>query len=171
MTQGLGTWAHARAAGISEQTINKLRLRRDALYQNYLRTESIQIEGIEEILSELSTSVRMAIVTTSKKSDFDIIHEKQNMRQFFDFVLVREDYEFSKPHPEPYLTGLKRFGAKKNETLIVEDSMRGLNSALAADIDCVIVHNSFTKSNAYPGARYEIETLEELKAILNDEYL
>ena len=35
--------------------------------------------------------------------------------------IIREDYEHTKPHPEPYLTGLKRFGATKDETLIVED--------------------------------------------------
>ena len=39
-----------------------------------------------------------------------------------DFVLVSEDYQLTKPHPEPYLTGLKRLGATKRETLVVEDS-------------------------------------------------
>ena len=63
-----------------------------------------------------------------------------------DFVLVREDYERAKPHPEPYLTGLKRFGAAKEETLVVEDSLRGLKSAVAAGIDCAIVRNDFTHS-------------------------
>jgi HAD superfamily hydrolase (TIGR01509 family) len=56
-----------------------------------------------------------------------------------DFVLVREDYKVAKPHPEPYLAGLRRFPAAKVETLVVEDSSRGLNSAVAAGIDCVVV--------------------------------
>jgi HAD superfamily hydrolase (TIGR01509 family) len=51
-------------------------------------------------------------------------------------VLVREDYQHAKPHHEPYLTGLKRFGATKEETSVVEDSSRGLSSAVAAGIDC-----------------------------------
>ena len=34
--------------------------------------------------------------------------EKRQVSQFMDFVLVREDYKLTKPHPEPYLTGLKR---------------------------------------------------------------
>ena len=63
-----------------------------------------------------------------------------------DFVLTREDYELAKPHPEPYLTGLKRFGATPQETLVVEDSTRGLSSAVAAGIDCAIVHHDFTES-------------------------
>jgi len=167
MTRGLGTWAQAKAAGISKQTINKLRLVRNDYYQNYLQTQSISIEDVEETLSELSKCVSMAIVTTSKQADFELIHKKRNMTKFFDFVLVREDYKHAKPHPEPYLTGLSRFSATKDETLIVEDSIRGLNSALAAGIDCAVVHNSFTKADAFPGARYHIETLAELKAIVS----
>jgi len=166
MAQGLGTWAQARAAGIDEETITRQRKVRDAYYQEYLRTEAIEIEGVVEALAELSTYVRMAIVTTSKRADFDIIHEGRQIRQFMDFVLVREDYERPKPHPEPYLTGLKRFGATRHEALVVEDSSRGLKSAVAAGIDCVIVHNEFTKSQDFSEASYRINKLIELKDVI-----
>jgi HAD superfamily hydrolase (TIGR01509 family) len=110
----------------------------------------------------------MAIVTTAKRVDFEIIHEKRHVRQFMEFVLVREDYTLAKPHPEPYLTGLRRFGATKEETLVVEDSSRGLNSAVAAGIDCVIVYNDFTNGHDFSQASYRIETLNELKDLILD---
>jgi HAD superfamily hydrolase (TIGR01509 family) len=163
MNQGSGTWAQARAAGIDEQTISRQREARNDYYQEYLRTEAIEIDGVVEALAELSQYVRMAIVTTSKRADFELIHEKRQIRQFMDFVLVREDYENAKPDPEPYLTGLSRFGATKEETLVVEDSSRGLNSALAAGIDCVIVYNDFTKAHDFSQASYRVDTLSELK--------
>ena len=166
MNQGLATWAQARAAGIDEQTISRQREVRNDYYQEYLRTEAIEIEGVVETLAELSKYVRMAIVTTSKRVDFEIIHEKRQVRQFMNFVLVREDYKLAKPDPEPYLTGLKRLGATKEETLVVEDSSRGLNSAVAAGIDCVIVYNDFTKAQDFSQASYRIETLIELKDII-----
>ena len=109
-------WAQARAAGIDEQTIGKQRDVRNGYYQEYLRTEAIEIEGVVETLAELSRYVRMAIVTTARRVDFEIIHEKHKVIQFMDFVLVREDYKLAKPHPEPYLTGLKRLGATKRGT-------------------------------------------------------
>ena len=168
MSQGLGTWAQARAAGIDEQTIGRQREVRNDYYQQYLRTEAIEIEGVVETLAELSKYVRMAIVTTSRRMDFEIIHEKRQVRQFMDFVLVREDYKLAKPHPEPYLTGLKRFGATREETLVVEDSSRGLNSAVAAGIDCVVVYNDFTRAQDFSHARYRIDTLIELKDIILD---
>jgi HAD superfamily hydrolase (TIGR01509 family) len=166
MNQGLGAWAQARATGIDEQTIGRLREVRNDYYQEYLRTEAIEIEGVVETLAELSKYVRMAIVTTAKRADFEIIHEKRQVRQFMDFVLVREDYKLAKPHPEPYLTGLKRLGATKEETLVVEDSSRGLNSAVAAGIDCVIVHNDFTEAHDFSQASYRIDNLIELKDII-----
>ena len=95
-----------------------------------------------------------------------MIHEKRQVTRFMDFVLVREDYKLAKPHPEPYLTGLKRLGATQAETLVVEDSARGLNSAVAAGIDCVIVNNDFTKAQDFSQASYRIETLIELKDII-----
>ncbi len=86
----------------------------------------------------------MAIVTTAKRADFEVIQEKRQITRFMDFILTLEDYDLAKPHPEPYLTGLKRFGATKKDTLVVEDSSKGLSSAVAAGIDCVIAYNQFT---------------------------
>ncbi len=166
MTRGQATWAQARAAGIDEQTISRQREVRNAYYQDYLRTEAIEIDGVVDTLAELSRYVRMAIVTTSKGADFAVIHEKRQITRFMDFVLVREDYELAKPHPEPYLTGLERFGATRAEALVVEDSTRGLNSAVAAGIDCAIVHNDFTSAQDFSQATYRIATLSELKDII-----
>ena len=166
MSQGMGTWVQAREAGIDERVISRQREARDAYYQEYLRTEAIEIDGVLEVLAELSQYVRMAIVTTAKRVDFELIHEHRQIRSFMDFVLVREDYERSKPHPEPYLTGLKRFGATGEQTLVVEDSSRGLASAVAAGIDCAVVRNGFTATQDFSKATYRIDILGELKDIV-----
>ncbi|MFF0088292.1 HAD family hydrolase [Streptomyces canus] len=166
MARGAGSWAQAKAAGIDDRTLSRVREARNGYYQEYLRTEAIEIDGVDDTLAELSAYVRMAIVTTAKRADFDIIHEKRRIRQFMDFVIVREDYELAKPHPEPYLAGLKRFGAAREEILVVEDSARGLASAVAARIDCAVVHNEFTKDNDFSQASYRIDSLSELKGIL-----
>jgi len=166
MNQGLATWAQARAAGVDEETISRQREVRNGYYQEYLRTERIEIDGVVEALAELATYVRMAIVTTATRVDFDVIHEGRHIRRFMEFVLTREDYRLAKPHPEPYLTALKRFGATPHETLVVEDSSRGLGSAVGAGIDCAVVHNDFTKSQDFSRANCRIDTLSELRDII-----
>ncbi|MEU2247035.1 HAD-IA family hydrolase [Streptomyces sp. NPDC019224] len=166
MARGSGSWAQARAAGIDDRTLGRVRDARDGYYQEYLRTEAIEIDGVVDTLAELSAYARMAIVTTAKRADFDLIHEKRRIRQFMDFVIVREDCERAKPHPDPYLAGLKRFGATREETLVVEDSARGLASAVAAGIDCAVVHNEFTKAHDFSRATHRIDSLSELKDIV-----
>lgn len=158
MNLGLGTWVQPREAGIDEATIDRQRVVRNECYQEYLRSESIEIEGVLEALAELSGLVSMAIVTTAKRADFDLIHEKRQILPFMDFVLAREDYQRAKPDPESYLTGVARFGAAKDDVLVVEDSARGLSSAVAAGIDSAVVFNEFAKSNDFSRATYRIDT-------------
>jgi HAD superfamily hydrolase (TIGR01509 family) len=168
MAQGAATWAQARAAGVDEQTIDRQRAVRDRYYQEYLRTEAIEIDGVVEALAALAEHARMAVVTTSKRADFDLIHAERQITPFMDFVLVREDYAHAKPHPEPYLEGLARFGATPTETLVVEDSARGLTSAVAAGIDCAVVDNAFTRGQDLSQATYRVAALAELVEIVRD---
>ena len=88
------------------------------------------------------------------------------IRLLMDFVLTREDYHQAKPHPEPFLTGSRRFEATEAEALVVEDSKRGLDSAVAAWIDCAVVHNDFTSGQHFSRARHHIQYLDELEDIV-----
>ncbi len=108
----------------------------------------------------------MAIVTTAKRDDFELIHRDRSIVNHFDFVLTNGDYARSKPAPDPYLTALERFGARPDQALVVEDSERGLRAAAAAGIDCVIVANEFVRGQDFSAALARIDTLAELPALL-----
>tara|TARA_R110002049_G_scaffold296396_3_gene484458 strand:- start:441 stop:782 length:342 start_codon:yes stop_codon:yes gene_type:complete len=110
----------------------------------------------------------MAIVTTSTRPHFEVIHNHRNLVPYMAFVLTREDYVSSKPNPEPYLLAMEKFGARAEECLVVEDSQRGLQAALAAGIDCAVVHNPFTANHDFTGAKYRLDSLDELPELLND---
>ena len=166
MTQGMATWAQAKAAGIDERTIDGQREVRNAYYQEYLRTEDIEIEGVLETLEVLAGEYRMGIITTSKPADFALIHEERSILDYMEFYLTREDYEQAKPHPEPYLRGLQRFGATADETVVIEDSARGLMSALAAGIDCIVVANEFTATQDLSDATAKVATFRELPSAI-----
>ena len=108
----------------------------------------------------------MAIVTTAKRADFELIHEHRQIRQFMDFVLVREDYERAKPHPEPYLTGLERFGATREETLVVEDSSRGLSQRWRPASTAPSSTTTSPVGQDFSGASHRIDSLGELTEIV-----
>jgi HAD superfamily hydrolase (TIGR01509 family) len=166
MAQGRTSWELAREAGFGEEAITNARHRRNAYYQHYLKTEEIAIKGVEEVIRALSKHYRMGIVTTSRRADFEIIHAKRGITEHMEFVLCEEDYPRAKPHPDPYLKGLGRFGASKAQAIVVEDSQRGLTSAVRAGIDCVIVKNDFTRTHDFSQATHRIDSLSELEALL-----
>ncbi len=166
MVHGRSSWDLAAAAGVEANRIVMKRQQRDAWYQEYLQQESIDIPGVELLLEQLSKTHRMAIVTTSTRAHFELIHKNRRLMRFMDFVLTREDYVSSKPDPEPYLLALQTFGANAADCLVVEDSQRGLQSAIAAGIDCAIVHNDFTAGHDFSGASHLLNSIAEVPGIL-----
>lgn len=167
MAEGSTVWQKALQKGISQKDIHRARDERNVYYQEFLRTKDIAIEGVHDILEELSKKYKMAIVTTSRRVDFEIIHQNRGITDFMDFVLCEEDYNYCKPHPEPYLTGLKMFNGIKQEAIVVEDSERGLTSAYRAGIDCVTVKNEFTKTQDFSNSTHKIDKLSNLLNILD----
>lgn len=166
MAQGRSCWDLASESGASSTDLESKRADRDLYYQEYLLSRDIEIPGVLETLEKLSKTHRMAIVTTSKRNHFDLIHQNTAIVRFMEFVIAREDYVLSKPNPEPYLLGLSRLGAQAKDCVVVEDSQRGLRSAMAAGIDCAVVHNDFTVSHDFRGAKYRLGSLIELAECL-----
>jgi HAD superfamily hydrolase (TIGR01509 family) len=166
MVKGQSAFLLAEEAGYDSQTIELHRDKRNELYQRYIRSENIEIEGVKDILGELSQKYKMGIVTSSRREDFELIHNSRGITDFMEFVLCSGEYPRSKPNPDPYLKGLQIFGGKKSEAIVVEDSQRGLESAYSAGIECAIVHNHFTTSHDFSKATHKIESLEKLLEIL-----
>ena len=166
MANGVSAWEAARVSGISESEIKRGRELRNRYYQEYLMTEDIEIDGVLETLAGLADTYRMGVVTTSKPPDFALIHERRSILDHMEFYLTREDYERAKPHPEPYLRGLQRFGAAAAETVVIEDSARGLKSAIAAGIDCIVVANEFTAAHDLSTATAKVATFRELPSAI-----
>jgi HAD superfamily hydrolase (TIGR01509 family) len=167
MSEGTTVWQKAFNKGFSQDEINKARNQRNLYYQNFLRTENILIPQVKEVLKKLSKKYKMGIVTTSRRVDFEIIHKDLGIVDYMDFILCEEDYDYAKPHPEPYLKGLEMFKANKDEAIVIEDSTRGLTAAYKAGIECVIVKNEFTRTQDFSKASYFIDNLKELETILN----
>ena len=105
-------------------------------------------------------------VDASTRTDVALIHRSRDLLPFFEFVLTIEDYAHPKPAPDPYRQALHRFGAVAREAVAIEDSARGLRSAMAADIDCVVVYNALTASQDFSGAWRMLHTIRELPGIL-----
>ncbi|MGA1932432.1 HAD family hydrolase [Arcobacter sp. YIC-464] len=166
MARGGTAWELAFKEGFSKEVVDNKRFQRDEYYQNFLKTKNIEIPNVKKSLEKLSKKYKMGIVTTSRRVDFDLIHKNRGIIDYMDFSLCVEEYERAKPYPDPYLASLKKFNAKKDEAIVVEDSQRGLTSAFNANIQCAIVHNDFTVKHDFSKADYFINKLDELEGLL-----
>jgi len=166
MVNGGSVWQKVEQNGASQEEVSKARNQRNLYYQEYLKSEDIAIKDVQIILKLLSKEYKMAIITTSRRVDFEIIHKHTGIVEFMDFVLCEGEYEYSKPHGAPYLSAMKRFNAKEDECMVVEDSQRGLKSAIAANIDCTMVYNEFSSTQDFSKASYKIESLKDLEELL-----
>ena len=166
MAIGRSAWERARAIGASAASIDAGKAERNRLYQHFLTVEDIEIPGVDRVLEDLADSYAMAIVTTAKKTDFELIHRERAIVSHMQFVLASGDYKRSKPAPDPYLAALRRFDAQPEQAVVVEDSARGLNAALAAGIDCIVVANAFVRAQDLSAATHHIASLGELPSLL-----
>jgi len=166
MALGRAAWERARALGATDAEIEAGRDARNIDYQRHLSEEDIEIPGVPEVLEALGRNFSMAIVTTAKRDDFELIHRDRNIVSHMDFVLASGDYPRAKPAPDPYLAALERFNAEPHEAIVVEDSERGLRSAVAAGIDCVVVESEFVRGQDFSTATHRIGTLAELPGLL-----
>ena len=78
-----------------------------------------------------------------------------------DFILTHEEYENSKQLSEPYLTAMARHGLPRKSALW-SDSERGLASATAAGLPCLIVLSEWTKDGDFSGACKVLESIREV---------
>ncbi|MDQ7062232.1 MAG: HAD family phosphatase [Sulfurimonas sp.] len=170
MARGGTAWEIATKQGISKEDINTKRAQRDVYYREFIKNENIEIDGVVEVLKELSKHYKMGIVTTSRRVDFDLIHNKRGIIKYMDFSLCVEEYPRSKPFADPYLAGMKKFDATKDECIIIEDSERGLNSAVNAGIECIVVANEFTQTHDFSKASYKIKSRLLLKQSITNPF-
>ena len=166
LRQGLSLLDLAGERGWSPKRIAGLREERDALYLRILRKGVQVMPGVERMLGALRGKARMGIVTSAQRVHFDAMHSRTGLLPYFEFVLTREDYVRAKPAPDGYLEGLRRLGVGPAECLAVEDSERGLESACAAGLRCLVVPNALTSGGNFSRALAVFPEASRLVAFL-----
>ena len=166
LNQGRSIFDLATERGHAKGSISKLRTWRDKRYAELLEQRDMTLAGVREVLEKLHGKISMAIVTSSKREHFDIIHRQTSLLPFFDFYLTREDYNLSKPSAEPYLMALEKSGQQAQDVLVIEDSPRGLTAAKAAGLACWVIPTQLTSLRELIGADRILQQIDELPTLL-----
>lgn len=116
----------------TKQEITLKYIRRRCRYDNAkaLLMQRIREKGL--LLGVCSNAVRASV---------DLMLKRTGIFHYFDTILSNEDVVRSKPDPEIYLKAMFNIGVKPEETLIVEDSPKGITAAEASGATVIIVNN------------------------------
>lgn len=161
-----------------EETFKK----RYNIAQNYLKNEIYYKEDAPEFLKLLKEkNYTLIIASTTRRKNMDIycnenvnIMNKANIKNFFSIVYTREDAKEIKPNPEIYLRVLEEFKASKEQCLIFEDSLIGIDAANNAGIEVVAMYDKYSdleRDEINKKATYSFNNYREVIQILLKESL
>ncbi|NTU54100.1 MAG: HAD family phosphatase [Chlorobiaceae bacterium] len=138
--------------GLEPERIPSLLKRRNEAFVRRLRASVPLMPKVRETIEALVGRVRLGIVTGSPRDKLMLMHGDNGLLDHFEVIVTDDEIEQAKPHPEPYLKALDLLGVKPECCLAVEDSRRGLDSAVAAGLSCIVVPNGLTRVQCFDRA-------------------
>ncbi len=90
------------------------------------------LEGVEAFLKNLQENdIKIGLGSASKNAM--TILEVTSMKEYFEVVVDGTKVTRSKPDPQTFLMGAEALGVSPSETVVFEDSYKGLQAALAGE--------------------------------------
>lgn len=166
LASGAGMREVGKGLSWTEEKISSVRAERDRRYGEILATCEIALPGVAEGLERLSARFDLCIVTGSPRGFFDLIHCRTGFARFFRHVVDAEMVPRHKPDPDPYLAAMAAMHVRPENGIAVEDSERGLRSAVSAGLRCIVVPRELTKDQDFSKAAAVVGTFLEAVEII-----
>lgn len=113
-------------------------------YEKEFRKVILEEEAISnfDLLKKIKeTNIILALVTTCRRYYLDILLKELNIENLFDMIVAREDVANLKPASDAYNVVISELKLKKEECLSIEDSKRGIDSAIDSGLKVIQVNN------------------------------
>ena len=101
----------------------------------------VRPEKIELIEYLKEQGIIVACFTNSIRETAILMLEKTGVLPLFDMVVTNQDVSFPKPNPEGYLTIMDHYDILNNNTLIFEDSPKGLKAAYDSGAHVMVIED------------------------------
>ena len=146
----------ALSLGMSPELAKRVIGKRNKAFLKSLEQPVPLLPDVSETIGALAGNIRLALVTGSPRDKVELMHRDNGLLGHFEVIITEDDIRRPKPHPEPYMKAIERLGIDPDRCLAVEDSRRGLASAHAAGIACIVVPNALTSVQQFDLA-YAVE--------------
>ena len=153
--------------GLDPSRGNELRVKRDALYTQFLASEPLWMEGAEEVLRTTTKAYPTGIVTGSHLHYIEAIEKQIPLRTLVPVLVTCDEVKGrNKPHPDGLLLATRRLRVPPKQCLYVGDQSFDVEAAKAAGMTSCLYWNEYTPALAGQEADMNIESLGEISSLL-----
>lgn len=144
----------------SKQTFNaKTVIAQKEIYYHNLQKQGVPVikSGVNYLRTIIANkerlNLKLAIVSSASKSEILENLKQMNISpKYFDVILSGKDEGIYKPDPRLYEKCAKMLRVSPQESLVIEDSGPGVESAVKAGMKVIAVPNRFTLNHDFSGA-------------------
>jgi HAD superfamily hydrolase (TIGR01509 family) len=106
------------------------------------------LPGLIELLALADrANVPMVAVTNAPRPNAEMLLSGLGVADRFKFLVIGDELAHGKPHPMPYLEGLRAVGAAPETSVAFEDSRSGVRSASSAGIATIGIRTSLSHAD------------------------
>lgn len=129
--------------------------------------------GLVELLEFLhERGIGKVVASSSIQSMVQMCLDSANVAHYFDEVVSGDQVEFAKPNPEIFEKAWGLFDGKKEETVILEDSLNGIRAAFDAEISVIMVPDLFEANEEAEAKTLAVQKdLVEVKNFLQQNWI
>jgi HAD superfamily hydrolase (TIGR01509 family) len=106
------------------------------------------LPGLMALLAQADrANIPMVAVTNAPRLNAEMLLSGLGIADRFKVLVIGDELAQGKPHPMPYLEGLRAVGATADASLAFEDSRSGIRSASAAGIATIGIRTSLSHND------------------------
>jgi beta-phosphoglucomutase len=123
---------------VDEKIVKQL-VERKSKVQIKLATEVELFEGARELLEALRGKVKVGLASMNNRSVIMHLLKINCITDYFETILTVEAVSHSKPNPEIFLKTASQLESSPQRSVVLEDSLFGVQAAKAAEMGCIAV--------------------------------
>ncbi|MCQ8849898.1 HAD family phosphatase [Alteromonas stellipolaris] len=102
----------------------------------------------------------IGIVTGGSTLSVEKTLTNYGLAQYISCVVAVEDVTYSKPAPDCYQLAMEKLGVSPGECIAIEDTYTGMQSALSAELACVVIPTTQSATHDFTQATSRYESLQ-----------
>ena len=129
----------------SKKELKKMSEDKEKIFRKIYKGEIKQILGFKKFLDELkSKDIMVGLASNAIRKNVSMIINELEIYDYFDSIICGDEVINGKPNPEMFNESIDRFNINKNDCLIFEDSIEGVEGAINSGIKAIGVTSSYS---------------------------